>query len=1101
MKVVLVIILQALLCGACFADGGSGMKTLDIAMAGDLLGHLIGTVSTDEGTLPVVGAQVNVSASSPTGSWRHTAQTDTNGTWQVDLPLGTNGQIKIAASTADAEGSASVDARDISKRLTPRPSATSQRISLDGSWDFATDPPESFPTGASTLKWSTITTPSHWEMQGFVAESGRAAYSKKIAIPTDWAGKRIKIRSEGIYSQATIWVNGQRMGGHMGATPFELDITDAAKPGQPNELDILVHAESIASQIDKMSFYAYWNLAGIWRPIEVFCVEPTHISRIALHTDFDENYKDADLSVDVDISNEQSREAKDADLSITLRDPQGKPVQVSGLSQKVTLEPWEMRTVTLKGRVAAPTQWNAENPKLYSMTAKLTASGQSAAQISQHIGFKQIQIKNRTYLVNGRAENFWGTNRLDAHPLMGRAVTPEVVKQDLDLIKGCNLNAIRSHFCMHPATLDYADKIGLYIEDEAPFMWVSTGMFGPVEPHASDVRLLPFFIATTSALIERDRNHPSVSIWSLCNESSFGRNLQINWDWVKKSDPTRPCSAGQSANLDIATYHNPTSMQRLKDTADLPMPVLYDEGMAIFHGWGMGAAMELDPGLRDYWVTAHPEPRDGIYAADNQMGVMIWAWVDDAALVPGRGVRYWRADTPRMSFADRVYKLPGRGIIGDYMWGTVDGWRRPRPEWWLTKKLFSPIQISEKPVAIPRAGEPVIVPVENRHTLANLKDFMCKWRMGDQTGELRADVSARAKGELRIPAKNPKANDVLTLEFFTSAGELIDGYNLAFKAHELPKQAWSGHSARVVLQDFGKSLSYEAPVRFIGKNSMLEYDRRTGMLLTATAGGEIVLISGPSLHVLNNADPSTDSPQGWRFTSAETDPSGTLNWKGVYGDQFTGGFQIKMDDVGDVVMGYNFVYSGPERTSREIGLEFELPTGFEHLDWDRRAEWSYYPADHIGRPRGSTNAHPNVKQDTPPGNRPYGLDDHPWGCNDFRSTKRNIYTATLTNSSGAGLEVISNGTQHIRATLATNSVKLNILDYYGGSATGINEYDGAYGAGHPLKPGDVLSGEVRLRLLTPSTAHSSVPAPQAHRRNPGRPEASHTETGPRNRSL
>lgn len=1067
MKIILWIVLHGLLCAACAADGGSGVKALDIALAGDLLGHIVGTVSTDEGAQPAVNAEVNVSGSSPVGPWRHTARSDSNGIWQVDLPLGTDGQIAVNASIADAKGATSVDARDISRRLTPRPSAASQRISLDGSWRFAIDPPESFPTGSSTLLWKTIDTPSHWEMQGFVAESGRAAYAKKVTIPAEWANKRIKIRADGIYSQAAIWVNGHRVGGHVGATPFELDITDAARPGEQNQLEILVHAESLASEIDKMSFYAYWNLAGIWRPIEVFCVEPAHVSRIALHTEFDEHYKDADLFVDVDISNEQSREVKDAELSIALRDPHGKSVRVSGLTQKVTLGPWETRTVSLKGRVTAPEQWNAESPKLYSMTTKLAVLDQPVGQVTQRIGFKQVEIKNRTYLINGRAENFWGTNRLDAHPLMGRAVTPEVVKNDLDLIKGCNLNAVRSHFCMHPATVDYADEIGLYIEDEAPFMWVSSGMFGPEKPHSTDLRYLPFFIGTTSALIERDRNHASVSVWSLCNESSFGRNLALNWDWVKKSDPTRPCSAGQSGNLEIATYHNPTSMQRLKDTADLPMPVLYDEGMAVFHGWGMAAGLELDPGLRDYWVTAHMEPRDGIYAADNQMGVMIWAWVDDAALVPGRGIRYWRADSPRMSFADRVYKMPGRGIIGDYMWGTVDGWRRPRPEWWLTKKLFSPIQVPEKPLAIPGVGKSVVVPVENRNTFTNLKDFTCKWSMGSQSGEVRADVAAHSKGEILIPASDPKASDVLKLEFYNAAGALVDGYNLAFKAHDLPKQSWSGRSARVVVQDRGKSLSYEAPVRLLGKECTLEYDRSTGLLLTATACGEVVLILGPGLHMMNNAAPSETAPGGWRFSGAEVGPDGVLSWKGAYGTEFTGGYRTKMDDVGDVVVDYDFTYAGAERASREIGLQFELPIGFERLTWDRRAEWSYYPADHIGRPMGSADSHPKVAQTVPPGDRPYALDDHPWGCNDFRSTKRNIYTASLTNPLGAGIEVISDGTQHVRATVGVNSVSLNILDYYGGSATGINEYDGAYGSGRVLKPGDVVKGEVRLRLLPP----------------------------------
>lgn len=1042
------------------------MKGPDVAVAGDLLGHIIGTVSTDAGANPVIGAEVSVSGNSPIGPWRHTTRSGDNGLWQVDLPLGTDGPIKVQALSPSGTGHTQVDSGDIAKRLTPRPKAASHRISLDGQWDFAVDPPKDFPAGRSSIHWSPIDTPSHWEMKGFVAESGRAAYSRKVAIPSEWAGKRIKLRADGIYSQAEIWVNGRRTGGHVGVTPFELDITDASRFGQENSIDILVTDQSFASEIDRMSFYAYWNLAGIWRPIEIFCVEPAHISRIALSTKFDEHYHDADLLVDADVSNESGHEIKDAEIRLTVLDPHGKRVPVSGLETKMTLAPWEMRRVSLKGTVSAPEQWNSESPRIYRLQADLVAPGQAKSRIEEQFGFKQVEIKGRTYLINGRPVKFWGTNRLDAHPLMGRAVTPEVVKQDLDLMKGCNVNAIRtSHFPTHPALLDTADKMGFYVEDEAPFIWVDTGMFGPEKTYGNDLRYAPFFICATSELIERDRNHPCVSVWSLCNESAFGRNLGINWDWVKKSDPTRPCSAGQSANLEIATYHNPTSIQRMKDTADFNMPVLFDEAMANFHGWGMSAALELDPGLKDYWVTAHFEPRDAIYRSDHHMGVMIWAWVDDQALVPGAAVRYWRAGHPRMTFADRTYKMPGRGIVGDCVWGTIDGWRRPKPEWWLTKKLFSPILISETPMALPAPGDPVRVKAENRYTFANLDAVTCKWRMGGQSGQVRADVPPGGAGEISIPAHNPKPDDILTLEFLDAHGAMIDAYNLTFKARELPKLP-SGQPARVV-QEPVKFLSGASPVRIIGKDCEIALDRSNGELIKATAGGEIVLVRGPMLHVMDNASPAETNPKGWRLTDVEVSPDGVVNWRGAYAD-FDGGFQISMDHAGDVVIAYSFTYSGPERNSREIGLEFELPLAFDRLDWDRRAEFSYYPADHIGRPKGTAVAHPDVKQDVPPGKRPFGLDDHPWGCNDFRSAKRNIYTAGLTNSAGAGIEVVSDGTQHIRATVGVDSISLKVLDFYGGSATGIPEYDGAYGSGRTLKSGDTVTGKIRLRLLPPS---------------------------------
>lgn len=533
---------------------------MEIAVAGDLQGHLIGSVSRNTGEAPVVGAKVVVSGRNPAGAWSCSVTTGEHGLWQVDMPEGCTGPIVATATNGDHKSEVRVEAGDITHRLTPRPNQDWRRLSLDGKWDFVVDPPTDYPAGA-VKQWSSIETPSHWEMEGFLAETGRAAYRKRMLIPATWVGKRIKLRSEGIYSQARIWVNGRKVGGHIGDTLFELDITDAIEVGHQNEIAILVDERSFANDIDKLSFYAHCNLAGIWRPIEVFCVEPAHISRVALSTAFDEHYRDADLLVDVDVSNEQSRGLADAEIRLTVVDPAGKKLSLPGLSAKVTLGAWEWRRVSLKAKAANPEQWNAESPKLYRLKAELVVPEQAAAPIEQRFGFKQVEIKGRTYTINGRPVKFWGANRLDSHPLMGRAVTQDVVKQDLALMKGCNINAIRtSHFPAHPAVMDMADKMGFYVEDEASFIWVDSGMFGPEKSYGNDLRFAPFFISVTSALVERDRNHPCVSIWSVCNESAFGRNLAINWDWIRKSDPTRPCSAGQSANLEIATYHNPTSM-------------------------------------------------------------------------------------------------------------------------------------------------------------------------------------------------------------------------------------------------------------------------------------------------------------------------------------------------------------------------------------------------------------------------------------------------------------------------------------------------------------------------------------------------------------
>ena len=408
------------------------INKIHIAAAGDLLGHLIGTISLNEGVEAVKDADVTITGTTPLGSWKETTKTDENGIFSVDLPLGAIGIISISAKSGDQAAKISIDSADIAKRLTPRPSkGKNSLISLEGQWDFKVDPTEDAFTKPENIKWNKISVPSHWEMEGFTSESGKALYQKHFNITEDWNGKRIKFRSEGIYSKCEVWVNGKRVGSHDGgATPFELDITSAAKTGSDNIIQVLISDHSTAGDLDAMSYYAHFSLGGIWRPLEVFSVEPMHISRLALTTNFDKAYRDAELSVDLDIANEQVSPVKDSEIKLNLLDPQGKKIALDGISAKVSLGPWEQRRVSLKANVSSPEQWNAEEPKLYKLIATVQSPGTKPTTIEQVFGFKQVEIKGRTYTINGKPVKFWGVCRHDADPLRGRSITPETAKED-----------------------------------------------------------------------------------------------------------------------------------------------------------------------------------------------------------------------------------------------------------------------------------------------------------------------------------------------------------------------------------------------------------------------------------------------------------------------------------------------------------------------------------------------------------------------------------------------------------------------------------------------------------------------------------------------
>jgi hypothetical protein len=1064
---------------------------LAVAVAGDLRGHLLGSVSRGAGT-PVARAAVEVDGHEVEGTWERQTVTDGNGLFSVDLPLGVTGTLEVSVCNGVTSAKVEAQSGDLARQLTPRPPAARSRLPLEGEWDFLPDPPAAFPPATATGKWSRINVPSHWEMAGFVAETGRAVYQRKVTLPGAWRGKRIKFRTEGIYSKAEVWLNGQRIGSHDGgATPAEWDITAAAKPGAENLLTLLVTDHSDSDDLSAMSYYAHFNLGGIWRPLELFCVEPAHVARLALETRFDSAGHDAELELNLDLVNEQSKEIRNAQLSVSLSDPQGRGVPASGLSTNLSLGRWTRRSVTLRTQVRAPEKWSAETPALYTLKARLTADGSPPAALEQRFGFKEVKIVGRTFTLNGQPVKLWGACRHDADPLAGRAISKATAWRDIELMKGANLNAMRaSHYPPNPEALNAADELGLYVEDEAPFCWANQAWAGRSRNVVGDARLAPLCLQLASELVERDRNHPAVIIWSVCNESAYGGNLALAHQLIKRSDPTRPDSAGQSANLDLATYHNPTSMQRLKDTADLPMPVLFDEGFCVFQGFGAQAqGLDLDPGLRDYWVTGLFEPLQAIRRSEHHLGVMIWAWADDTFLLPGRGFEYGRKSLPRLQYADEVYALPQRGIVGDPPWGLVDGWRRPRPEWWLSKKLFSPIHIEEQPL---KPARPIEVAVENRNFFLNLNQYVCRWQLGDETGQLRADAPPRSQGIIRVtPRRSPRSNDRLRLEFLDPRRRLTDAYQLPFaplstnlaalNPHLNPNLALGGASEfREPKRETGfggilprildqpGNLDASSLLRLLGANTELAFDRTSGGLMRGLAGHAPALLAGPALHVMKSDAPLESYPGGWRLTGTSnylSNGRAVLEWNGACGADFTGGFTIRMDGAGNTEISYRFRHIGGELTAREIGLAFELPLSCDTLNWERKAEWSCYPDDAIGRPRGTALAHPPVPQSVPPGQRPFSLDDHAWGGNDFRSAKRNIYWATLTDRQGAGLQILSDGRQHLRATVGPHAISVKVLDYYGGSATGASEWDGAYGNGQAIPTGAVLEGTVRLQLL------------------------------------
>jgi beta-galactosidase len=1035
-----------------------------INLAGDAAGRILGVVTDAFGTAPLPGLPVVLTGRAGGKPWKAEASSDTHGMFEVAAPAGLTGRLRAAARYGKASIVEDVESADLPLRLTP-PDSAAAAVDLNGTWKFAPDPPAGFfRPGFDDSEWKPIEVPSHWVLAGFNPARSEGGYRRRVGIPEAWNGRRIKIRFEGVYSGAEVWFNGKRAGGHEGGfTPFEVDVTEAAHRGE-NLLALRVSGRTRSSDLDAMSLYADFDLGGVIRKVSLFAVPVVHVERLHVATKFDRDFRDAVLRVDLKLINEGPAPQR-GEVRCDLVSPGGASAPVSIAPLSFSLPGWSRLEKTLEISVPAPEHWEAEHPKLYRLRANLVQGESVLERVERRVGFRQVEVRGTELLVNGVPVKLRGTCHHDSDPVRGRAVTPDLTRRDLEIMKEANIDALRtSHYPAIEDLFDGADELGLYVEAEAPFCWVS---------QAYDLRLAPLFVQHTAELLERDRSHPSVIIWSLANESEWGPGFDRAFDYVKRSDPTRPTSSGGSNILDLATRHNPISLKRMKENEALDRPLIWDESLCVFQGiWRDGRELRRDPGERDYWIAPLVPIWQKVRASKIVQGSMIWAWSDDNFQVPGRGLEHGRYPA-NAHVIETVYGVPGKGLVGDAPWGVVDGWRRRKPEFWHTKKLYSPVRVTTLAVPAPEPGGTLRLEVENRYEFTNLSELTLRWEMGPDSGELHPDVPPGKAGGVEIPVM-PAAPGRLLVRFLDDAGRLVDEESVLVGAEETPSTPPVRSAPLQLRSERMLAGNYTA---VLGEGFELAFDKDNGGIRRVLAGGRMILLDTPTLHWL-----STDAGEGEEPFLWSWEPTGPLTVVKDHDDvvvtspgkyrNASGRLIFRVTPQGHLDITYDFKYLGPAARFREIGMRFTVPSSIDTLFWKRRGEWTTYPEDHIGRNEGRARAHSGAPAIVPPPHA-FSQDDSPFGSNDFRSTKRNIERASITDPHGFGFAIESNGEQHLRAAVEAEGIAVCVNDWFGGTAGVMNEWLANYGAGRELKPGDILRGTIRLRILTGEEGTSS----------------------------
>lgn len=692
-------------------------------------------------------------------------------------------------------------------------------ICLDGTWKFRWTPvpaqriPDFYRTDFIDQAWTDFPVPANWEINGYgtpiyvsagypfkidpprVMSRPKADYTtylernpvgqyrRSFLLPSGWeaAGQNF-LRFEGVMSAFYVWINGERVGYSQGSMePSEFNITPYLRPGA-NQIALEVYRYSDGSYLEDQDF---WRFGGIHRSIHLIHTPDVRLrdytvrtipasaaetlSASALQTlPTSAPYQDFILQIDPQFSTYRGLTGEGYTLRAFLKDPSGQEVatlqagieDILDLDHKASrMNEWypqrgPRKTGRLQITIDSPQRWTAETPYLYTLhLTLLTPSGEIIEQVEQPVGFRSVEIRGGQMLVNGSPVRLRGVNRHEHDPRTARVMTDRRMLQDILLMKQANINAVRtSHYPNVSRWYELCDSLGLYVMDEADIE--THGLRGTL---ASTPDWHAAFLDRAVRMAERDKNYPSIVIWSMGNESGYGPNFAAISAWLHDFDPTRPVhyegAQGIDGQPDPMTvdvisrfytrlkqdYLNPgipqgedkeraenARWERLLDIAERAndsRPVMTSE-----YAHSMGNALG---NFQEYW--------DEIYSHPRMLGGFIWDWVDQGIykkLPDGRTMVAYGGD-----FGDKP------NLKAFCFNGLLMSDREPTSKYWEVKKVYAPIQLTLN------NGQLIIA---NRNHHLDLSPYRCLWN-------LSVDGKVKDRGELALPHVAPGMTGTLPL--------------------------------------------------------------------------------------------------------------------------------------------------------------------------------------------------------------------------------------------------------------------------------------------------------------------------------------------------
>jgi beta-galactosidase len=537
--------------------------------------------------------------------------------------------------------------------------------SLNGTWKFrwvnkpADAPQNCWANDFDDSSWDNFQVPSNWEFKGYGTpiyvnipyefnpqnkdsnhiiytptppelpkdNNPVGSYRRKFSVPADWNGKQVFVHLGAVKAAFYIWVNGVKVGySEDSKLEAEFDITEYVKAGSENTIALQVYRWADGSYLECQDF---WRISGIERDVWLYARPKLDIQDFSVTATLDntyqhglfklavaiQNYANADAAFNVEVELLENTGLK----SYTDRTPVAHPIKANNKG-----------LVEFEGQIQQVKKWSAEIPNLYDLYITLKdANGLTVSVIHRKVGFRTSEIKNGLYLFNGRPIKFKGVNRHEHDPNNAHVLSEELMVRDIQLMKSLNINAVRtSHYPNDPRWYELCDEIGLYVIDEPNIE--SHGMgYDHLYTLGNSPAYLQAHLERTTRMYERDKNHPSVVIWSLGNEAGNGWCFYNTYDWLKKHDPTRPVQyerAEMEWNTDIycPMYPRPEQIEKYAQSlANRPL-IMCEYAHAMGNSVG---------NFREYWDIIEKYP--------NLQGGFIWDWVDQGIALERNGKKVW----------------------------------------------------------------------------------------------------------------------------------------------------------------------------------------------------------------------------------------------------------------------------------------------------------------------------------------------------------------------------------------------------------------------------------------------------------------------------